>query len=98
MANVKNYKEQGGDVTVIGGELKLDGGELSVVGGKITNDGAQAAHIADLSITLDTSGLDGSSYMTSAQATALAADLSAIETKLNAILKALEDVGIVASS
>jgi hypothetical protein len=42
MANVKNYKEQGGEVQVIGGELRI------ADGGKITADGTQAAAIADL--------------------------------------------------
>lgn len=41
MANVKNYKEQGGEVQVIGGEL-------NIAGGKITANGTQAAAIADI--------------------------------------------------
>lgn len=44
MANVKNYKEQGGDVTVIGGELRMSGG-------KITVDGTQASAITKLGDT-----------------------------------------------
>ena len=36
--NAKNYTEQGGEVTVIKGELNIDGG-------KITKEGTQAAAI-----------------------------------------------------
>ena len=42
MSNVKNYIEQGGDVTVIGGELNV------AAGGKISKAGTQANHIADI--------------------------------------------------
>jgi hypothetical protein len=35
MSNVKNYTEQGGDKTVIGGTLEI------TVGGKLTFDGAE---------------------------------------------------------
>lgn len=66
MANVKNYKEQGGEVQVIEGELRISGG-------KITANGTQAAHIPDAA-----SGTE--------------------VTTINAILKALENVGILASS
>lgn len=41
MANVPNYVEQGGAVSVIGGELRV------ASGGTITADGTQASHIAD---------------------------------------------------
>lgn len=70
MSNVKNYIEQGGEKTVIGGELNI------ASGGKITAAGTQANHIADI---------------------ANDADGTAIATAVNAILKALEDVGILAS-
>ena len=43
--NAKNYIEQGGDVTVIGGELNV------AAGGKITKAGTQANHIADITDT-----------------------------------------------
>lgn len=41
MANVPNYVEQGGAVSVIGGELRV------ASGGTITAAGTQASHIAD---------------------------------------------------
>jgi len=69
--NAKNYVEQGGDVTVIGGELNV------AAGGKITAAGTQANHIADISTTVDG---------------------TAIATAVNAILKALEGVGILKTS
>ena len=69
--NAKNYVEQGGDVTVIGGELNV------AAGGKILKAGTQADHIADITD---------------------AAGGPAIATAVNAILKALEDVGILKTS
>jgi len=83
--NAKVYMKQGGD-------------ELVVDGGKITSSGTQASHIADLAITTDLTGVDTGTDMTAAQATQIEADLAAVETKLNAILAALEGVGITASS
>jgi len=69
--NAKNYVEQGGDVTVIGGELNI------AAGGKITKAGTQANHIADIANN---------------------ADGTAIATAVNAILAALEGVGILKTS
>ena len=71
MSNVKNYIEQGGDVTVIGGELNV------AAGGKISKAGTQANHIAD--ITNEATGTQ-------------------IATAVNAILAALEGVGILKTS
>ena len=69
--NAKNYVEQGGDVTVVGGELNV------ATGGKITAAGTQANHIADLTAQ---------------------ADSAAIIAAVNAILAALEGVGILKTS
>ena len=69
--NAKNYVEQGGDVTVVGGELNI------AAGGKISKAGAQANHIAD--IANDANG-------------------TVIATAVNAILAALEGVGILKTS
>ena len=68
--NAKNYVEQGGDVTVVGGELNV------AAGGKISKAGTQANHIAD--ITNEATGTQ-------------------IATAVNAILAALEGVGILKS-
>lgn len=70
MANVKNYKEQGGEVQVIEGELKI-------AGGKITANGTQASKVTPLGDT-----------PTDAE----------IKTAVNAIITALEDVGILAKA
>ena len=69
--NAKNYVEQGGDVTVVGGELNI------AAGGKISKAGTQANHIAD--IANDANGTQ-------------------IATAVNAILAALEGVGILKTS
>ena len=69
--NAKNYVEQGGDVTVIGGELNV------AATGKISKAGTQANHIAD--ITNEATGTQ-------------------IATAVNAILAALEGVGILKTS
>ena len=69
--NAKNYVEQGGDVTVVGGELNI------AAGGKISKAGTQANHIAD--IANDANG-------------------TVIATAVNAILAALEGVGILKTS
>ena len=69
--NAKNYVEQGGDVTVVGGELNV------AAGGKISKAGTQANHIAD--ITNEATGTQ-------------------IATAVNAILAALEGVGILKTS
>lgn len=69
--NAKNYVEQGGDITVVGGELNV------AAGGKISKAGTQANHIAD--ITNEATGTQ-------------------IATDVNAILAALEGVGILKTS
>ena len=90
--NARNYVEQGGDVTVIGGELNV------ATGGKITAAGTQANHIADLTITANLDGITTATPMTDVQAAALEVDLAAIATKLNAVIAALEGVGILKTS
>ena len=84
--NAKVYMKQGGD------ELVVD------TGGKITAAGTQASTIENLTITANLAGITASTPMTEEQAAALGVDLTAIATKLNAVLKALEDVGILKSS
>jgi len=84
--NAKVYMKQGGD------ELVVD------TGGKITAAGTQADHIADVAITTDLTGVDTGTDMTAAQAATIVADLNSIKTKMNAILAALEGVGILKTS
>jgi ribonuclease D len=85
MANhsTKNYRDSG-DVTVIGGELRI------ASGGKITAAGTQASAIADaetahaLNATFDDDEAE--------------AALNALGTKLNSVLEALRGAAIIASS
>jgi len=84
--NSKIYMAQGGDDLVV------------AEGGKITDDGTQASHIEDLAVTTDLTGVDTATDMTAAQAAQIEADLAATQAKLNAILAALEGVGILAAS
>jgi len=58
----------------------------------------QGSTIADLTITTDLTGVDTGTDMTAAQAGQIETDLAAIATKLNAVLAALEDCGVLASS
>lgn len=73
-------------------DLKLDG---EFVG---ATDGTQAAHIADAAVTATLSGVADGTDMTASQAATIVTDLTTLKTKLNAVLAALEDVGILASS
>jgi hypothetical protein len=77
-----------------------DGGDELVVasGGKITNDGTQASNIADMTVTATLTGVDTDTDMTAAQAATIVTDLTAAATKINAIIAALEGVGVLASS
>lgn len=53
MANVKNYRKQGGDEWVVEGEVNIDGGE-------ITNSGTQASAIANVDASV--SGADDNDH------------------------------------
>lgn len=76
-----------------------NGDELVVAsGGKITAGGTQAAVVADLTITTDLTAVDTGTDMTAAQAAQIGADLAATATTLNALIAALEGVGILADS
>lgn len=80
------YRQQDGDVFVVtsAGEIKIESG------GKITADGTQASHIADAETNHNLSA----TYTD----TEVEAALNALGQKINAILAALEGVGILASS
>ena len=83
-----------------GGSIEIGAtGAINVAdGGKVKGAGEQAAHIPDLTITTDLTGVGTGTDMTAAQAAQIEADLGNIETKLNAIITALENVGILAKS
>lgn len=82
----KIYRQQGGDELVV------------AAGGQITKAGTQASNIADMTVTAELTGVDTSTDMTAAQAATIVADLTAAAAKINAILAALEGVGILADS
>lgn len=83
--NTKNYDEQGGARKVIGGELRI------LTGAKITPaTGTQATHLTALKVNYTTGDLD-------AEAEVIAA-VNATNTRINAIVTALEGVGIYAAS
>jgi len=84
MANVKNYIEQGGAKSHIGGELSIDSG------GKVTAAGTQASHIADQKVDYETPDLDTEAEIIAA--------INATNTAINAILAALEGAGILKTS
>lgn len=82
----KVYKKDGGDTQVV-----ASGGSIDVAaGGKILAAGTQAAHIADAKADYATPDLDTEAEVIVA--------INATNTKLNAILAALEGAGILASS
>ena len=56
------------------------------------------AHIADAAVTATLTGVDTGTDMTAAQATTIVTDLTNHTTKINAILVALEEAGIVAKT
>ncbi len=88
--NTKVYMEQGGDRQVVksGGEIKI------LTGGKIVpNSGTQAVNIADAVVA---TGLANNADVTTL--VTLKTEHDALVTKLNAIIAALEDAGILASS
>lgn len=99
MANVVNYKEQGGAVQVIGGELRI------ASGGKITVAGTQAATIADVAITYTaqdpTITPNGAVTIADGSAATVAELLELcveILTNQNAIIDALQGAGILATA
>lgn len=80
----KNYTEQGGERTVIGGELDI------ATGGKLTAAGTQASAIANAKVNYTTGDLSDEAEIIAA--------LNATNGTINSILTALRAVGIIASS
>jgi hypothetical protein len=86
LENTQVYKDSQGNRLVVGanGEIKI------VSGGKITANGTQASHIADAKTDYAAGDLDTEAEIIAA--------FNATNAKINAILAALEGVGILASS
>ena len=81
--NTKNYKEQGGAKTVIGGELDI------ASGGKITGAGTQASAITNAKVDYTTEDLDTEAEIIAA--------FNTTNGKINSILAALRAAGIIAT-
>lgn len=82
--NASNYTEQGGAVTVIGGELRIASGAT------ITAAGTQAAHIADASVAHALNSTFSDVEVETA--------LNALGTKINALIAVIEGAGLTATS
>lgn len=98
-ANVSNYIEQGGEVTVIGGELRIESGAA------ITNGGTQASAIADITLvyTSNDPNITPDGTVTIADGSTPTVDelleyCEELEVKVEGILAALRGAGIIASS
>ena len=108
MSNVKNYTEQGGAKTVIGGTLAIaSGGQLTVDAGA-TIEGVVSAPVVDaLNSTSATSALsakqgkvlnDAIAAKTAAsQADSTAAEVAGLVTDFNALLAKLKTAGLMAA-
>lgn len=98
MANVSNYKEPGGGVTVIGGELRM------ASGGTLTAAGTQASAISDIAITYSSNDPsitpNGAVTVTDGSTPTVGELLELCEEIIanqNAIIDALQGAGILAS-
>ena len=108
MSNVKNYTEQGGEKTVIGGELEItSGGKLTVAEGA-TLEGVVIPSVVDaLDSTSATSALSANqgkvlnealTAKTAAhQADSGATDIAGLVTDFNALLAKLIAAGLMAA-
>ncbi len=105
MSNVKNYTEQGGEKTVIGGELEIAaGGKLAVAAGA-TVEGVVSAPVVDaLNSTSTTSALSANQgkvlndALAANQADSTAVDVAGLVTDFNALLAKLIAAGLMAAT
>lgn len=108
MSNVKNYTEQGGERTVIGGELEIAAGGTLTIAEGATVEGVVTAPVVDaLDSTSTTSALsakqgkvlnDTLTAKTAAnQADSTAADVAGLVTDFNALLAKLQSAGLMAA-
>lgn len=108
MSNVKNYTEQGGEITVIGGTLQIAaGGKLTITEGA-TVEGVVTAPVVDaLNSTSATSALSAKqgkvlneaiiAKTAANQADSTAADVAGLVTDFNALLAKLIAAGLMAA-
>jgi hypothetical protein len=108
MSNVKNYTEQGGEKTVIGGELEITAsGKLTIVEGASVEGVVSAPVVDALDSTSATSALsanqgkvlnDALTAKTAAsQEDSTAADVAGLVTDFNALLAKLKAAGLMAA-
>ena len=109
MSNVKNYTEQGGEKTVIEGELEIAaGGKLAVAAGAVVEGVVSAPVVDALNSTSTTSALsanqgkvlnDALAAKTAAnQADSTAADVAGLVPDFNALLAKLIAAGLMAAA
>ncbi len=108
MSNVKNYTEQGGEITVIGGSLEIAAsGKLTIAEGA-TIEGILSVPVVDaLDSTSATSALsakqgkilnDAIAAKTAAnQADSIATEVAELVTDFNALLAKLKAAGLMAA-
>lgn len=109
MSNVKNYTEQGGERTVIGGELEIAAGATLAIAEGATVGGVVSAPVVDaLNSTSTTSALsanqgkvlnDALTAKTAAnQADSTATEVAGLVTDFNALLAKLIAAGLMAAA
>ena len=109
MSNVKNYTEQGGEKTVIGGSLEIaSGGKLTIAEGASVEGVITAPVVDALNSTSATSALsakqgkvlnDALAAKTSAnQADSTATEVAGLVTDFNALLAKLIAAGLMAAA
>lgn len=109
MSNVKNYTEQGGEKTIIGGELEIAAGGKMTIAEGASVEGVITAPVVDaLNSTSATSALSAKQGKTlndalaaktaASQADSTAADVVGLVTDFNALLAKLKAAGLMASA
>lgn len=109
MSNVKNYTEQGGEKTVIGGSLEIvSGGKLTIAEGASVEGVITAPVVDALNSTSATSALsakqgkvlnDALAAKTAAnQADSTATEVAGLVTDFNALLAKLIAAGLMAAA
>ena len=82
MYNAKNYTEQGGDKTVIGGTLEI-------------KSGATITGLTGASLPSSTAAVKGAAKSAANQATSTASELAGLVTDFNALLTKLKAAGLM---
>ncbi len=108
MSNVKNYTEQGGEKTVIGGELVIAAGGKLTISAEASVQGVVTAPVIDaLNSTSSTSALSAkqgkvlndalAAKTAAAQANSTATEVAGLVADFNALLAKLRTAGLMAA-